>query len=991
MDQTITIENGVSFELNKNDLTAKIIYSPKARGNVFIPHSIEYQTQEYIITRIEANAFRSNTRIKKLEFSDDSSLLSIGKNSFRKSSIKNISIPTSVEELQEGWCSYTFDLNTVTISPGNPNFKYLDDQQQIIIGKSDKKSENFDVLIFASRNIIEAIIPSQIKHISSFAFNKCTKLQTVFISENSILHSIGKKAFSSSLIRSLYIPASVEELQEGWCCETAKLKKVTISPDNPNFKYMDEKHQIIVGKSDKNSENFDVLVFANREINKVTIPSQIKRICSFSFDECQNLRTIGFSENSMLHSIGKKAFSSSLIRSLYIPASVEELQEGWCCETAKLKKVTISPDNPHFKYMDEKHQIIVGKSDKSSENFDVLVFANRDISIARIPSNIKCIHPFAFGKCQLLKKVTILKNSELKKIGTKAFSYTSIERVNIPKSVEIIGRYAFEYCTKLKEATFEKGSQLHSIPNCLFYYCLKLARIEIPEDSELRTIGKSPFANTKIQSIYVPSKVEVLLEGWLSETSKLREIVISPKNRFYKFLDINHQIIRGMNNDKYDTIVLGRNDISEVKIPFYMKYITKFSFEKCKVLKKIEFPENSELKIIEDSAFKDSSIKWLNIPSTVEELQEGWCSSTSNLDNVVISPKNENYKYLDEAQKIIVTKGDKNSEVFDVIVFASRDVKEVKIPSYIKRIDSYAFAGCRNLKAIEFEENSQLHSIGLYSFSSSSLVRIAIPKNVEIIKDNAFSFCHNLEEVVFENGSKLKAISDDLFICCQYLQIVEIPEDSPIQYFGYRALIFSRIQKIFIPSKCEYIYKGLCFNNSFLTEITVAQNNPFFKNCEENKKLILGKSDKLNENFDVIVCACKDVKEVTIPCYIKSIGPFAFDNCKVLKKIDFQDDSQLEKIERSAFSHLQLERLVLPRKVYSVEHFSFNDCENIKQFEFLGETLLNKFGFLKRCPKLMIASFPNLNEITVKSKDFKNNSPDFSLFICAGAKLDLLD
>ncbi|KAK8841019.1 hypothetical protein M9Y10_027856 [Tritrichomonas musculus] len=987
----ITIENGVSFELNQNDFTAKIIHSPKASGNIFLPRSIDYQTQKYIIMHIDANAFQNNAKIKKLSFSDDSSLLSIGKNSFSRSSIIFINLPPSVEELQEGWCSYTFNLNKVTISPKNPNFKYLDDKQQIILGKSDKSSEIFDVLVFASRDVIKATIPSYVKHISSFCFNECEKLQTVFISENSKLLSIGKKAFSSSIIRSLYIPASVEELQEGWCLETGKLTKVVISPHNRNFKYLDEKHQIIVGKSDKNSENFDVLVFASREINQVTIPANIKHISSFCFEDCENLRTVVFSENSQLRSIGKNAFTSSKIGRIHIPASVEELQEGCFFEAAKLKKMTISPENLNFKYLDEKHQIIVGKSDKNSENFDVIVFANRDISIARIPPSIKYINSYAFYNCKLLKKIIFLKNSELKNIGAFAFSHSSIEKITIPKSVEVCGRFAFSYCNKLREVKFEKGAKLHSIPNCMFYYCSKLKTIEILEDSELKTIGKSAFESTKIEKIYIPSKVEELFEGWLSGTSRIKEITISPKNRFFKFLDINHQIIRGMGDDKLDTIIYGRNDIKDIKIPFYIKYIKKFSFDECSSLKKVEFPENSELKIIEDCAFRGSSIEWINIPSTVEELQEGWCKSLSNLKCVVISPKNENYKYLDDAQKIIVTKSDKSTDVFDVIVFVSRDIEEVTIPSYIKRIHSFAFQECRKLKKIEFQENSELHSIGLYSFSSTNIAKITIPKSVEFIEDSAFALCHSLEDVVFEKESKLQAIPYGLFSCSRNLQKVEIPDDSSIRYIGENAFIFNIIQKFFIPSKCEYFYEGLCFNNTILSEVTVSKSNPFFKNCEENEKLILGKSDNCNENFDVIICACKDLKEVKIPSYIKSIGTFAFVNCEKLKKLDFPCDSQLEIIERCAFSECGLECLTLPRKVYSIESSAFDSCENIKQFEFLGDFLLNKFGFLKLCTKLMIASFPNLQEIIVKSDDFKSNSPDFSLFICAGAKVNLLE
>lgn len=63
---------------------------------------------------------------------------------------------------------------------------------------------------------------------------------------------------------------------------------------------------------------------------------------------------------------------------------------------------------------------------------------------------------------------------------------------------------------------------------------------------------------------------------------------------FEKFLDINHQIIRGRSDktkEKLDSIVFVLKDIKDVKIPFHIKFIKMHSFSECKKLKKIEFPK----------------------------------------------------------------------------------------------------------------------------------------------------------------------------------------------------------------------------------------------------------------------------------------------------------------------------------------------------------------------------------------------------------------
>lgn len=164
----------------------------------------------------------------------------------------------------------------------------------------------------------------------------------------------------------------------------------------------------------------------------------------------------------------------------------------------------------------------------------------------------------------------------------------------------------------MKNVVFEKGSKLQFIPNCIFYYCSKLCSVEIPEDSELKKIGRGSFLHCYISKIYLPSKLEEIQEGWCMENNikSNLEITISPKNRYIKFLDINHQIIRGRSDktkEKLDSIVFVLKDIKDVKIPFHIKFIKMHSFSECKKLKKIEFPDNSELYCIETDAFNDCS------------------------------------------------------------------------------------------------------------------------------------------------------------------------------------------------------------------------------------------------------------------------------------------------------------------------------------------------------------------------------------------------
>ena len=82
-------------------------------------------------------------------------------------------------------------MTKIIISPSNGQFKFIDDEY--LIGKSESSNEEFDTLLFVRRDIKEISIPSNIKIISSYAFDKCKNLTKVEFETNSNLQTIEKK------------------------------------------------------------------------------------------------------------------------------------------------------------------------------------------------------------------------------------------------------------------------------------------------------------------------------------------------------------------------------------------------------------------------------------------------------------------------------------------------------------------------------------------------------------------------------------------------------------------------------------------------------------------------------------------------------------------------------------------------------------------------------------------------------------------------------
>ena len=457
----------------------------------------------------------------------------------------------------------------------------IKNESQDMIFKIDKTNNTASLFRVNTKNDL-LIIPRSVNHesidylitsISGINF----RFKSLNFAEDSAVKTIYGYAFENSLLNEIYFPKCLCELKEGWCFGINKYMKITISPLNDNFRY--EKNEFLLGKSDQSKDKFDILLFANIDINRIIIPPNVRKICSHAFDQCMNLRFVYISKKSKLKTIGDYAFSCSKIKEIFIPpkvsrichsafyycddlikvkiptdsnlqiiesyafnntkieeiyfpASLHELGEDWCHEMSKLKKIDISPMNDKFIFKDNKY--LLGKIDQNDDEFNNLLFVRRDIEEIHLPSNIKIISPNAFENCELLKKVEIPTNSNLQIIGSNAFSRTKIDEIFIP-------------------------SRISKISKCSFFSCENLIKIDIPTDSDLQIIEERAFAFSKINEFIIPPKV-----------SKIGER----------------------------------------------------AFAMCKYLNKIDFATNSNLQTIEKNAFCISKSKGIIIPPKLSKIGE---------------------------------------------------------------------------------------------------------------------------------------------------------------------------------------------------------------------------------------------------------------------------------------------------------------------------------------------------------------------------------
>lgn len=160
-----------------------------------------------------------------------------------------------------------------------------------------------------------------------------------------------------------------------------------------------------------------------------------------------------------------------------------------------------------------------------------------------------------------------------------------------------------------------------------------------------------------------------------------------------------------------------------------------------------------------------SPITSVTIPATVETIGEKAFKNCSGLASIKIPAsvksigKDAFYKTDDVSSNLTAVEIEEGSvleTIGEYAFYGCYKLKGVKIPASVKSIGNFAFSAwgkapgeaneSSSLTTVEFEENSQLETIGNAAFRNcKKLTRIVIPEGVKNIGSSAFLGCSALE------------------------------------------------------------------------------------------------------------------------------------------------------------------------------------------------------------------------------------------------------
>jgi hypothetical protein len=399
---------------------------------------------------------------------------------------------------------------------------------------------------------------------------------------------VGRASFCGCPIRKIVIPSGVQLIEEEAFAKCPSIDAVIFAPRSA-------------------LREIAMHAFYASGLRAITIPKRVEVIGESCFEGCAKFGGITFETGSCIRLIESRCFAHSGLAVVTLPRSIGAIGPGCFSGCLLLQTVTFEPGGG-LKVLERSAAECSG------------------LGTITIPKSVTALKFRAFAGCRGLSDVLFEPNAAIEHIDSHCFSWSALVRITIPRSVAVIGEGAFDPCARLSELGFERGSALKQIQISAFAAC-PIARITFPQSVELlgqrcffgckalgevlfepaaalRQIDESAFEASGLTAIVLPGSVEVIGRRCFADCRLLVNLAFAPGVRLRRF---EEQTFRNC-------------AISMVCLPKGVTVVGDYCFADCTSLTHILFEQPSQLKSICCSAFADTRLRKVDLPSRTQNI-----------------------------------------------------------------------------------------------------------------------------------------------------------------------------------------------------------------------------------------------------------------------------------------------------------------------------------------------------------------------------------
>ena len=541
-----------------------------------------------------------------------------------------LDIAYSTKENYTPYCrfkSITFNGNFSSVSLGTRAF-YRSAKNDIVLPENTTfiGERAFD----GCYDLTSINIPSTVTTIGNYAFSECSRLHSIILQNG--LTEIGQNAFYRCLdLTSFTMPDSVTILGNGVFVGCSSLESLKFS---------------------KNLTTISAVTCATcTSLSNVTFsnPNNIVTIDREAFRDCDKLMQIIIPDS--VTTIGDSVFSGSRLTSIHIPENVSNISSLAFANCSYLTSITVDSNNNT--YYDGGGNCIIQKSN------DVLIVG---CGSTVIPNTVTQIGSRAFQQCTSLTSITIPNN--VTSINDNAFNNCSnLSSLILPNTLTNIGSNSFANCTSL--TTFAIPNGVTTVSG-VFYLCTGLTSVSIPASVSniddffgcynLTSITIDPNNNTYYdgggnciirrsdnaliigcKGTIIPNTVTTIVR-FAFENSGIVQLNIPPNVKTIEDRSfLNAPMLTSITIPDTVTNVgnlafYGCNNLTSIVYNATVNEIPNSICENCNKLESASILSN--ITRIGTSAFKNTKLISIDIPSTVTEISGSSFSYTSSLQTV---------------------------------------------------------------------------------------------------------------------------------------------------------------------------------------------------------------------------------------------------------------------------------------------------------------------------------------------------------------------